>query len=175
MPNTTLSQAIKEAYASAPTDEIVFDTLELQHPAFVDDQGLPDSIWVVNDNVDLTATLEDGSTVKTFVKMRFDFEMPPLEEGGTPLAFITMDNVSREIVRNVELAVESPELITVLYRPYVKSDLSVPGMIPPLKGYLTSVNVDTFRVKGTLDFGTIVNKAFPKNVYTEARFPGLYR
>ena len=36
MPNTALSEAIKEAYASAPSEQIILHTLELRHPAFVD-------------------------------------------------------------------------------------------------------------------------------------------
>ena len=41
MPNDHLSQAIKEAYASVPSDEIIHDTLELYHPAFVDESENP--------------------------------------------------------------------------------------------------------------------------------------
>ena len=33
MPNDAYSEAIKEAYASAPTDIVVIDTLEISHPA----------------------------------------------------------------------------------------------------------------------------------------------
>lgn len=175
MANDTLSQALKEAYASAPSNEVVFDTIEMQHPAFVDGIGNPDSIWVVNDNVDLTATLEDGITVKTFVRMRFNFELPPLEDGATPLARLSVDNVSKEIVRNVELAVNSPDLIKVIYRPYLASDLSTPAMIPPLSGYLTNVRATIWQVVGTLDFGTLVNRPFPLNTFNDNRFPGLFR
>lgn len=39
MPDTTLSEALKEAYASAPSDVILLHTLELRHPSFVDEQG----------------------------------------------------------------------------------------------------------------------------------------
>ena len=34
MPDPTLSAALKEAYAIAPTDEVIYHTLELWHPAF---------------------------------------------------------------------------------------------------------------------------------------------
>ena len=39
MPDTTLSEALKEAYASAPSDVVLLHTLELRHPSFVDEQG----------------------------------------------------------------------------------------------------------------------------------------
>ena len=37
MPDPTLSEAIQEAYAHAPTDAIILHTLELRHPDFRDD------------------------------------------------------------------------------------------------------------------------------------------
>ena len=52
MPDSTLSQALKEAYAAAPTSQIVYHTLEIYHPAFTQ------PIRVVRDFVDLAATLE---------------------------------------------------------------------------------------------------------------------
>ena len=61
MPDPTLEQAIREAYASAPADTVILHTLELRHPAFADDDGRPTAIRVVRDNVDLTARLEAGA------------------------------------------------------------------------------------------------------------------
>ena len=47
MVDQVLSQAMKEVYASSPSDEIALDTLELRHPDFVDDLGAPTAIRVV--------------------------------------------------------------------------------------------------------------------------------
>ena len=47
MPDPTLSQAIKEAYAAAPSDVVILHTLELRHPDFEDDDGNPTAIRVV--------------------------------------------------------------------------------------------------------------------------------
>ena len=75
MSDDTLSQAIKEAYASAPANVIIYHTMELWHPAFTD------PIRVVRDYDDLTATLEStaprnaGESV-TFIAFNFDFTKP---------------------------------------------------------------------------------------------------
>ena len=37
MPNDVLQAAIKEAYASCPSDVFIYHTLEIKHPDFVDD------------------------------------------------------------------------------------------------------------------------------------------
>lgn len=39
MPNPALSEAIREAYASAPSDVVILHTLELRHPDFVDENN----------------------------------------------------------------------------------------------------------------------------------------
>ncbi len=58
MPNAALSEAIKEAYASAPSEQIILHTLELRHPAFVGETGQLVAIRVVRDTGDLWARLE---------------------------------------------------------------------------------------------------------------------
>jgi hypothetical protein len=52
MPDPTLSEAIQEAYAHAPSDAIILHTLELRHSDFRDDAGNPTAIRVVRDQVD---------------------------------------------------------------------------------------------------------------------------
>ena len=49
---TDLTTALREAYASAPTDVVIYHTLELYHPSFTQ------AIRVVRDFEPLQATLE---------------------------------------------------------------------------------------------------------------------
>src|SRR5574344_1669773 len=83
MTDNTLSEALKEAYASAPSDVILLHTLELRHPAFVDGDGNPTAIRVVRDHKNLICTLEDtaplqGGQEVEFQAMAFDLELPPV-------------------------------------------------------------------------------------------------
>lgn len=57
MPDDRMSQAIREAYASAPSNVVILDTLEIWHPSFVED-GVPKPIFVVR-NYEDTATWID--------------------------------------------------------------------------------------------------------------------
>ena len=61
MPDDTLSLAIKEAYASAPSNLVIHHTLEIWHPNFTT------PIRVVRDNVDLSAKLESSDDGTTWV------------------------------------------------------------------------------------------------------------
>jgi hypothetical protein len=104
MPNTALSEAIKEAYASAPSEQIILHTLELRHPAFVDDAGETVAIRVVRDTGDLWARLESQAPLQAgervqFVAMGFELDLPPVDTMPVPEITVTLDNVSREIVK----------------------------------------------------------------------------
>ena len=122
MPNTALSEAIKEAYASAPSEQIILHTLELRHPAFVDEDGQQVAIRVVRDTGDLWARLESQAPLQAgervqFVAMGFELDLPPVDTMPVPEITVTLDNVSREIVRHLDAAAESQSVIEVTYRP----------------------------------------------------------
>ncbi len=53
MPNTSYSEAMKEAATLAATDTVILDTIEIAHPDI-------DSIYLVNDRVELTAATGPG-------------------------------------------------------------------------------------------------------------------
>ncbi len=180
MPNPTLSEALREAYAVAPADVVILHTLELRHPSFFDDEGLPIAIRVVRDNADLTARLEVGAPLNagemvTFIAMGFDLELPAVDTAPVPEISITLDNVSREIVRHLDGAAESQDVIEVTYRPYLSTDLEGPQMEPPITLVLTEVSADVFRVTGRARMLDVGNKAFPAETYSATTFPGLTR
>ncbi len=208
MPDPTLEQAIREAYASAPTDTVILHTLELRHPAFVDDDGRPTAVRVVRnfadeeswlrlagaevrtvldampaegrDLVGLVARLEadapkDAGRMVPFIALAFDLELPPVDSAPVPEIAVTLDNVSREIVRHLDAAATSLERIEVTYRPYLSTDIEGPQMDPPITLTLTEIEVDVFRATGRARMLDNGNKAFPAETYTAKRFPGLTR
>lgn len=172
MPDPSLSAAIKEAYASAPADEIIYHTLEFRHPDFIS------PIRVVRDVSDLIATLEataplnPGAAV-TFVGFAFDFSMPELGRAASPEIVISIDNVGREIMGYLDLAAQSADLIEVTYRPFLSSDLSAPQMDPPLTLVVREVKADIFKIECRATYGDFANRKFPSETYDAQRFPGL--
>ncbi|MES2180731.1 MAG: DUF1833 family protein [Pseudomonadota bacterium] len=174
------SEAIAEAYASAPENSVILNTLEFRHPNFIDpDTGAIIAIRVVNDHVDLNATLEAtapanaGQTV-LFKAVRFSFKRPSETDGASlPEITITVSNVARILIPYLDQAKESRTPIEVTYRPYLASDLTGPHMNPPLTLTLRSVNADMNNVTAQAGFGDLVNRRFPKTDYTAKKFPGL--
>lgn len=172
MPDSTLTQALKEAYAAAPNDTVAYHTLEIYHPSFTT------PIRVVRDFVDLTATLEstaprDASQAVLFVGYAFDIVPPEVSTTGVPQLQITIDNVSRDIMSNLESAVTTSTPITVIYRMFISTDLSAPQNNPPMTLTIVSISADVFKITATATFGDLVNKKFPSQSYTIETFPGL--
>lgn len=174
------AQALKEAYASVPAEQVILDTLELRHPAFVDDEGRPAAARIVRGFENLFATLEadapmdPGRTVE-FVAMPFDFKLPGFEEGRVPELGITLDNIGRELQGWLEAASSSPQVLEATYRPYLVSDLSGPQMDPPIHMLVTEVSSDVFQIRLKASMDDVNNWAFPHRVYQPSEFPGLVR
>ena len=178
MTDNTLSEALKEAYASAPSDVILLHTLELRHPAFVDETGNQTAIRVVRDNVNHTCTLENSAPLNPgeaveFVAMAFDLELPPVNNTPTPEISVTIDNVSTEM--NDRSAIETQDMIELTYRPYLSDDLTTPQMDPPITLVITDIHVDCYKITATARMMDIGNKSFPSENYTVKNYPGLTR
>lgn len=172
MTDTTLSEAIKEAYASAPAGVIIYHTLELRHAAF------SSPVRLVRDRVNLVATLEStaeenpGEEV-TFLAFNFNFTKPEVSSSGVPQINIEIDNVDRSIVANIEAAMTTTDMVEITYREYISTDLSAPQNDPPLNMTIITVSADIFKVKCTAGFPNLMNYRFPRLEYDTDTFPGL--
>jgi hypothetical protein len=172
MTDTTLSQALKEAYASAPANTVIYHTLEFRHSAFTQ------PIRVVKDFVNLTATLEstaplNPSTAVTFLAFAFDLTKPEVSPNNVPQITISIDNVGREIVSNIEAAITSTELVQVTYREFLSTDLSAPQNNPPLTMTVMAITADVFKLTATAGFPDLMNRKFPTTEYDAQIFAGL--
>lgn len=172
MSDSSLQDAIKEAYASAPSDEVILFTIEMRHPKFTE------PLRVVRDNQNLTARLEEDAPVNggeavLFVAYPFDIKPPDTDEYGKPELTITIDNVGREILTYVEQAVKTRDVIEVTYRLYLASDLSGPQNNPPMTMQVTSISATPQSITIVASFADLSNKAFPKQMYTLEQFPSL--
>lgn len=174
MPNNVWSEALKEAYATAPTDVVIVNTLELRHPAFTE------PIRVVADYVAIEALLESTAPLNpdeivTFQPYQFDFQLPEVIDSGIPELIINIENISREIIRNIELAVPQTDKVEVTYRAYLNTDLVShgPHNDPPLHLTITNIQAKSTTIESRASIVDFVNKKFPSEEYNDVRFPGL--
>jgi hypothetical protein len=166
MPNPSLQDAIKEAYASAPSTKVVYDTLEIRQT------GVQDPIYIVRAPKGISAKDENG-VLRSFQPAGFQFSLPPENEEGFRSLTISVDNINRVASRFVEAAMAEEVPVEVVYRPYLSDNLEEPQMNPPLVLYLKDIQITSYQVTGRATFIDLVNRKFPTELYTRARFPGL--
>lgn len=166
MPNESLTDAIKEAYALAPRSLVVLDTLQISNPLLVEE------LFLVRDVVGHDFTLEDLS-VETFEPVGFRMELPTIGDNGLQELTIAIDNVDRRITDFVNSVKGNNATTEIRYRPYLSNDLTTPQMNPPLLLYLKEISITAIEIQGRATFADIVNKKFPSELFTRARFPSL--
>lgn len=166
MPNeTTLTDAIREAYATARTDLVYLDTISLSNPAV-------ESIYLVRDRKDFDLTLETGE-VKHFVATGFRFTLPAAGDNGVQDLNLAIDNVDRRPSDFIRAVLANNDPVEVVFRPYVSNDLSKPQMNPPLTLYLRDIQITAIEISGRATFADILNRKFLSELYTRRRFPSL--
>lgn len=162
--------ATREAYAAAPANTVILDTLEFLHPSF----AAP--LRVVNNTESIIADLEidapaNPGQAALFVAIGFKLELPEVGSGAAELT-LTIDNVSTEIGDALELAAASQDKVTVVYRGCVVTDGAARlGMRWVLT--LTEGKANVFTASAAASFGDTVNLPFPGKDYTPTEFPGL--
>jgi hypothetical protein len=160
-----LQDAIREAYATARTDVVYLDTMEISNPSV-------DSVYLVQDRVNHDLTLENGQ-VKTFVGCAFRFNLPATGENGVQELNIAIDNVDRGISDFLQTLLESDEPVRITYRPYLSEDPTQPQLNPPLVLFLTDVVINVLEVSGRAAFADVLNRRFLTETYNSRRFPSL--
>lgn len=166
MPNASLQDAIKEAYAIAPASKVILDTIEVRQT------GIQSTIYLVRGKSQVAALDENGDLL-TFEPAGFQFSLPPENEDGFRSLNIAIDNIDRRVSDFVNIAKSEVVPVQIIYRPYLSDDLTGPQMNPPLVLYLKDITVTAMQVTGRATFMDVVNQKFPSELYTRLRFPAL--
>lgn len=163
---SSLSEALKEAYACAPSNIANLHTLEISHPS------MSTSIYLVKNNVDLSLTLEDHTT-HLFEAAAFDLVLPEKSDEGIQEINLKIANVDRRVSDFLKQASNYRTKVICKWRPYLSNDLSAPQINPPLLLTLSDISVSVYDVTARASFADLVNKSFPKNSYSRLEFPSL--
>lgn len=177
MPDPTMSEAMREAYAIAPSSRFAIDTLELRHPTFVDDNGAADSIWLTTDGKDVTARLEATAPVRpgqqvVFRSFGFKFRLGRVEPGTGAELELQVDNVDRRIAQAINRASKGFAKTVMAYRAWMSDDLETPSMTPR-SFVLSECSADSLVVTAKARVAIDLAGAFPRHLYTATEYPGL--
>lgn len=179
--------ALQEAYASAPADEYVISTIELIHPAFVDELDAADSIRVALDTRDWDLTLEVtaplfGGETKTFSALAMQVSLPEQTEGTLGTLTLALDNVPLSIWPQLQAAARIRASAQVIYREWVAildvdTGAYTPSATPDLiidQLTMKVVTASLLRLEGQASFVDLLNKNFPRRRFSRDDFPGLF-
>jgi hypothetical protein len=189
MPSPTLSDAIKEAYASASSAAPAIETISVYYNGLVDDDDNPTELYIftganatsyrddglplLSGKIEATAARNAGDVV-TFLGIPFAITLPNVTEDPEVTAQITVDNVGREMSDLLAAAATSGNAVYMTYRPYIAgSELEGPEADPPITFILKNVQAPGSTVTADLITQTIGNRRFPFETYTPERFPTL--
>jgi hypothetical protein len=120
---------------------------------------------------DVTAILETGDTV-LFQKAAYSLSLPSRTSSGRQDLNFNIDNVSGDVMNNLNAALEAGETITTTLRKYSAYDLSAPAETPIVMTVFAT-EIDSNQVKVSATFADLVNTAFPIDRYTPDIAKGL--
>lgn len=179
MVDPSYTDALAEAIAMAPAEEVIIDTLEIRHETFVDDDGNPDSIWLTTNAEDVLAAIEPGAPLKggqlvRFLSFPFKFKLGRIEPGTGAELTIEIDGVDRRIIEALDRAIVEPTKIVMVYRVFLSSDLEDgPQRLPPDAYVLSECETNVTKVVGRARVELDMTGPFPRYLYTANEYPGL--
>jgi hypothetical protein len=189
MIDESLSEALKEAYASASANTPIIPTLSVYYDGLLNDDNDPDELYLFNgfnyDTLDangvpkLTAMIEslnaiNGGRLVEFTGIPFQIGNPNVTEEAQVSASVTIDNVQQEMIDLLIRAASLGKSIQVTYREYLPDGKLVgPENDPPLRLKLFNVKANSVNVTGSLTTLSIGNRRFPYELYDAARFKTL--
>lgn len=170
------TDAWAEAVASCPTSTVVYETIELQHPSFVE-AGVPIALRFVLDAVARTLGIEAAAafnpgTMQVFTPINFSASQPEFAQGKVPECKIAIDNVGRKLVPYLNAAVRMRADLVLVFRQY-RSDDVLEACYGPVSFVVRNVRITGSRVEGTAKLADLANMKFPSRAYTTAEFPAL--
>ena len=163
--NPALNPALVEAYAIAPSNVVHIHTLELRH------ESMSEPLYLVQGYFH-KELMVDGVLVK-FRACAFNFTLPATDDGGLQELTLTMDNTNNRVSDFCESAMLFPSPVEIYYRPYLSTDPNTPLMDPPLRLFLTQVEISEAQVSGHAVPADFLNLKFPTELYITPRFPEI--
>lgn len=172
MPDPALTEALRQAYASAGVDAPCADTLELWHPAFTAPVRVAAGGTTIDARLEEDAPRDAGEVV-SFVGIPFRLVPPEVTPEGAPELRVEIDNVDRELAAQLDLAAAAPQPVELIWRRYLLPTLD-DGPDYVVRGlHLRTVSAGLLRVTATAGWPDLVNERFPRLDYRIEQFPTL--
>ena len=179
--------AIEEARASAPIDVFELEAIEISHPAWVGEDDLPGALRMVLDDREwelaheVDAPLDAGNPV-LYRPASARVVRPEQAEGQPGDVTLAFDFVSRAVLPWIDQALSIRADGRMILRTWLAQRNALTGEWqvsgPPkeqLKGLtVRKINASATTIQLTASFKDLFNVGFPRRLFTQAEFPGLF-
>lgn len=165
MAHPLLSEALKEAYASASTEVEVIDAI-----AISDEAGT--ELYICSGNIERPLQVTPG-IYRTFKPYPFRMSKKlGVSDKGAASITVDVENVDGTVATFLRAMRVANRTIYVTLLTYL-SDSDLPQNTRPVVLELTSANLTLSGASITASVPDIVNKAFPNAYYSYTAYPGL--
>jgi len=159
-----MSELLKKVYASAPSEHVIIQTLEIKPP-----NASP--IYVCTGFEDIVAKLEDETSV-TFIAGNLAVSRPKRSDKIDQTLSFGIWNVAKEAHNVIVGALESDEQTDIIYREYLYPDMSQPAfngltfaMVGgSFEGMMCTIEAAVFDA---------LNTAYPRERFTNLNAPAI--
>lgn len=153
----TMSTSAVQALMAQETDAVFLILLTIEH------ESLAVPIRVVNNNVNIVSR---GNTYQAFA---FDITLPN-DDGGLPVAKLTMDNIGLELIETIRSIKSNPTVTIeiILASSPDTVELAVYDMT------LKSVQFNAYTVSGDLIVEDILNQPLHGSMIDSSQYRGLF-
>lgn len=122
-------------------------------------------VRVCNNSVNIVSNGE------TYLAYPFKFKPPEEREGVSPIAKLTIDNVSREIIQAIR-QITTP-LSSVIQIVRIDDVDAIESSLPTFA--LRNIGWDATQITGDLTLDDVTKEPFPARSYTPSEYPGVFR
>ena len=163
------TDALKKLYASGGSN-VRIACLSFRCDAWAD------SVHLCQGYSDITAQIEDGSTV-TFIASDFAAQLAKRAAEGNQSVNFAIDPGESDAVARIDQAVAVGARVYVDYREYIDNDLTAPARpvetLNVISYQLVPLDDESSQLSFTASFYDLTNKTWPHRKYTTAFAQGL--
>ncbi len=162
-----LSDEFRRAAFSEKTREAVVCLLTISDPSFPEDIRLCDDAFEVLPIAGQRGVVSRGDE---FIYIPFGFELPNQDATGIARARLSVDNVSREIVKAVRQASAS---VSIKFELVLSRDVDAVEFVSE-DFKLEKAKYDALTVSGELSMEYFDQEPFPSGRFTNTGYPGMF-
>lgn len=162
-----INKELQDIYTNNSVDSVLIETVEISHSL------LPETYRFCNFNIDIKATIEDG-TRQLFKRAIFTVKHPTFENTGILEYSFNFSIVDFKYVKIInDILNKNTEFIKIKYRLYSSKNFTYPLLDMPIDVSVSDVSINSFQMVLAGQHLMSLSKDIPVYKYNPSVFVGL--